>query len=227
MGIRRALAGAVLGLAGSTLLALPAAAVVPDPYGPPPGGGGGSLSTSTTTVVAGGTVIISGTGFAANSTVAIAATVVNQGFAGTAVDAGPAPMGSLLAAGQTRAAAPAGWAAAPCINACTVTANAVGSFSIALTLTQVGTNLITATGVGSNGEPLVLSVTVLVTAAGGIGDDDSGAGGGDDNAGGVGLPDTGADLRMPVLLGGLLILLGGGAAVLGRWRGKRSGAAAA
>src|SRR3954451_12447899 len=148
MGIRRVLAGAVLGLAGSALLALPAAAaVVPDPYGPSPTPGGGTLSVSETTVVVGGTVVVSGTGFAPGSSVTLGVTVVNQGFGRTAVDAGPAPMGSLLA-GADRAASPQGWAAS-CVDGCTVTAGSAGAFSTTVTFTQVGTNMITASGVDS------------------------------------------------------------------------------
>lgn len=225
MGIRRVLAGAVLGLAGSALLALPAAAVVPDPYGPPSGVGGDNLGTSTTQVGDGGTVTVSGTGFAPNSTITISVTVTAQGFGRIAADAGVEPMGSLLSAGETRTA-PSGWAALACVNGCTVTANAAGAFSVGVTLTQVGTNVIAASGVDPAGNPRVLTTTVIVTAAGGVGGDGSGSGSGSggDASGVGGLPDTGADLKLPIALGSVLLLLGGGAALLGRRR-KRTGAA--
>lgn len=214
MGIRRALTGAVLGLAGSALLALPAAAAAPaSPY--PPAATPGSLGTSTTNVAAGGSVIISGNGFAAGATITINVTVVN-GFTRIERDSAPAPMGSLLKADTTRAAGPAvqGFAAQ------TVTANASGAFTATVTLTQAGTNVITASGLDPNGNLRTLTTTVFVTGGGG---DNTGTGTGSGSGGGSangvgGLPNTGSDLTMPLVLGGALVLLGGGALLAGRRR---------
>ena len=220
MGIRRTLTGAVLGLAGSVLLALPASAVAPapgDPYGPAPTPG--ALGVSATTVGPGGSVVVSGSGFAPNSTITITVTVNPQGFAGATADSGVAPLGRLLAAGPASATDEVrGFAALA------VTANSAGSFSTTVTLTQAGTNVITASGVDPAGNPRSLTVVVEVAAGAGVGGtgDGSGSGSGsgsDNGASGVGgLPNTGASLKTPVLLGSVLILLGGGAAVLGRRR---------
>lgn len=226
MGIRRALAGAVLGLAGSVLLALPAAAAAPaDPYGPTPAPPG-TLTTNTNNVGVGGAVIISGNGFGPGATITINVTVVN-GFRGIQRDSAPA-MGSLLAAGTTQtAAAVQGFAAQ------TVTADANGAFTTSVTLTQAGTNIITASGLDRNGNPLTLSATVFVTGGSGVGGDGSGTGsgsgsgsGGGSASGVGGLPNTGADLKLPVILGGALVLLGGGTLVAGRRRKQRVGTTA-
>ncbi len=217
MRIRRTFAGAVLGLAGSALLALPAAAAIPDPYGPNPTPG--NLGTSTTNVASGGSVIISGNGFAAGATITINVTVVN-GFKRVELDSAPAPMGSLLKAGTTRAAGSAvqGFAAQ------TVTANASGAFSASVRLTRSGTNVITASGLDPNGNLRTLSTTVFV--GGGGNNNGTGSGSGSGSTGRVGgLPNTGADLKMPLILGGALVLLGGGAIVAGRKRKQRTGAA--
>src|SRR3954469_13204057 len=99
MGIRRALAGAVLALAGTAVLALPAAAAAPaDPYGPPPTSG---LQTNRSAVRAGGCVVVTGTGYAAGATITITVRVVS-GFAPIRPDSGAAPMGVLLSAGSVR-----------------------------------------------------------------------------------------------------------------------------
>lgn len=216
MGIRRVLTGAVLGLAGSALLALPAAAAAApaSPYPPNPTPGGG-LGTSTTNVASGGSVIISGNGFAAGATITINVTVVN-GFKRVELDSAPAPMGSLLTADTTRAAGSAvqGFAAQ------TVTADANGAFTASVTLTQPGTNVITASGLDPNGNLRTLTTTVFVTGGGG---DNTGTGTGSGSGGGSangvgGLPNTGSDLKMPLVLGGALVLLGGGALLAGRRR---------
>ena len=221
MGIRRVLTGAVLGLAGSALLALPAVAAAPaSPY--PPAATPGNLGTSTTNVATGGSVIISGNGFAAGATITINVTVIN-GFTRLELGSGPAPMGSLLTAGTTRAAGSAvqGFAAQ------TVTANASGAFSASVKLTQAGTNVITASGLDPNGNLRTLTTTVFVGGGGGVGGDNtgtgtgtgSGSGSGGGSASGVGgLPNTGSDLTVPLVLGGALVLLGGGALLAGRRR---------
>lgn len=223
MGIRRVLTGAVLGLAGSALLALPAAAVAPAaPYGPDPTPG--NLGTSSTTVEPGEAVTISGGGFQPGSTVTITVTVTAAGFGRFETDSGPAPMGSLLAAGTTRTVAPSVQRFA----AQTVPVNADGSFTASVVLTQAGTNVITATGIDPAGNTRTLTTIVFVAAAGGGGDGsgDGSSGGGSDSDGGVGgLPDTGADLTMPAVLGGALVLLGGGTLLASRRRSKEKAAA--
>jgi LPXTG-motif cell wall-anchored protein len=230
MGIRRVLAGTVLGLAGSALLALPAAAVPGDPYGPQPSGGGLSVSDSNATV--GETITVAGSGFAPNSDVTISSTVVNQGFGQVSADAAAAPLRALAPAG--RAAVPVQrLAAATCTlgQTCTVTADANGNFTASILLTQAGTVVITATGVDPAGNQRVLTATIFVAGgagAGGAGTGGTGTGGGSAGSvggGDVGLPNTGSDLKTPVLLGSVLVLLGGGAAVLGRRR--RRGASTA
>jgi LPXTG-motif cell wall-anchored protein len=217
MGMRRALAGAVLGLAGSMLLALPAAAVVEDPYGPVPTAG--PIGVSATTVAPGGAVALSGGGFAPGATITITITVVN-GFGRIELNPGPAPMGTLLAAGTTRGAVQ-GFAAAQ-----TVSANSSGVFSASVKLTQPGTNVITASGLDPNGNLRTLTTRVFVTG-GGAGN--GGTGNGSDSGSGVGtgaLPNTGADLKLPIILGGALVLLGSGAIVAGRRRKQHADAAA-
>jgi LPXTG-motif cell wall-anchored protein len=253
VGIRYVLAGAVLGLAGSALLAVPAAAAVPaDPYGPAPTPP--TLAVSSTTIPVGGTLVISGSGWAPGSTVSISSSVV-AGFGRVDVDAGPASLGALLGPDGTRAAAPRRFAAS-CVNSCAVSADAAGAFSADLTLTRAGTTVVTASGVDPNGDSRTLSVTVLVTGGNGngvgggngvgsgnggngagnggngAGNGGSGAGNGGNgngaNSAGVGgagaLPNTGSDLRAPVLIGGGLVLIGAGALVFGRRR-KRGGIA--
>lgn len=222
MGIRRVLTGAVLGLAGSALLALPAAAAIPDPYGPDPTPG--SLSTSSTTVEAGEAVTVFGRGFQPGSTVTLTVTLAAAGFGRFETDSAPAPMGSVLAAGTTRAAAASvqRFAAAQ-----TVTADAAGSFTTSVVLNQVGRNVITATGIDAAGNPRTLSTSVLVVAAGsgdGSGDGSSGTGPGSDNGVG-GLPNTGADLTVPAVVGGALVLLGGAALLASRRRKQEKVAA--
>jgi LPXTG-motif cell wall-anchored protein len=218
MGIRRALAGAVLGLAGSVLLALPAAAAAPAPYGPAPTPG--SLGTSTTNVGVGGVVVISGNGFAPGTTITINITVVN-GFGRIQLDSGPAPMGRLLTAGTTRAASSVqGFAAL-----LTVNADANGAFTASVRLTETGTNVITASGLDPNGNLRTLTTTVFVTG-GGNGGNGSGNGSGNGKGDSEALPNTGADLKLPIILGGALVLLGSGAIVAGRKRKQHTGAAA-
>lgn len=211
MGIRRVLAGAVLGLAGSALLALPAFAAAPaadqSPYSVPPTQSG-SLSTNVTNVGVGGVVVISGNGFAPGTTITINITV-NNGFRAIQRDSAPA-MGSLLATGKVRtAAAVQGFAAQ------TVNADASGAFTASVTLTQAGTNVITASGLDPNGNLRTLTTTVFVSGS------DVGGGTGNNsgsNNGSGSLPNTGSNLKTPIILGGALVLLGGGALIAGRRR---------
>lgn len=229
MGIRRALAGAVLGLAGSVLLALPAFAAAPgdpSPY-PVPSSQTGSLGTTTTNVGVGGVVVISGNGFAPGTTITINITV-NNGFRAIERNSAPA-MGSLLATGKTRSAATVQGFAAQTVNA-----DANGAFTASVTLTQAGVNVITASGLDPDGNLRTLTTTVLVGGTGsGVGSGNgsgngsgtgsgTGSGSGGGSASGVGgLPNTGADLKMPVILGGALVLLGGGTLVASRRRKQR------
>jgi LPXTG-motif cell wall-anchored protein len=208
MGIRRALAGAVLGVGGSVLLALPAAAVTDaDPYGP--AATPGALSVSSSTVAPGGTVVVTGSGFGPNTAVSLTVSVVNSGF--RRVEAGTAPLGSFVRSGTPRAASVQGFAA--CVNGCTVTAGASGTFSVAMRLTRLGANVITANGVTAAGGPLILSATVIVTNGAG-----AGGSGSSDGSGVGGLPDTGSNLKTPVVLGSILVLVGAGATLVGRRR---------
>lgn len=213
MRIRRAVSAAVLGLAAGALLALPAAAAAPGPY--PPNASPGALGTSSSTVEVGGSVTVTGGGFAPNSTVTITITVAPAGFARV----GPAGFARVVSAGSAEAATIGPLLAGGTLRAVPVpvqgfaaqsaTTNAGGSFTASVTFTRVGANTITATGVDPSGRTRTLSAVVYVTAA------SSGPGNGGSPGGGS-LPNTGSDLRLPLLLGGVLVLLGGGAVVVGR-----------
>jgi LPXTG-motif cell wall-anchored protein len=91
----------------------------------------------------------------------------------------------------------------------TVTADSSGAVTTRLKLAVVGTNTITVSGVDSNGVPVLLSATVLVSAP---------------PASGGGLPNTGANIVSPLVLGGILVL-GGAAAILTTRRRRRRGQA--
>jgi LPXTG-motif cell wall-anchored protein len=179
---------------------------------------------STINVGVGGVVVISGNSFAAGATININITVVN-GFGRIQRDSAPAPMGTLLAAGTTRSASSVQGFAAQ-----TAVADANGAFTASVRLTQAGTNVITASGLDPNGNLRTLSATVFVRAGGngGNGGNNGNNGSGSGNGkGGVGtLPNTGSDLKVPIILGGALVLLGSGAVVAGRKRKQRTGAAA-
>jgi LPXTG-motif cell wall-anchored protein len=210
---RRAVSGALLGFV--LAVAAPAAAsAAPGDY---PGGNNASLAVSATVAGVGSTITVTGSGFPPGP-VTITSTVVAQGFGRGA----PAfeRLGALRPAGaaQRPAAAVQRLAAvAGCSTGvtCEATANAAGVFSVAFTLTQAGTTVITASGGG-----VVLSQTVQVGAGSGAGGGSgggsgsgSGAGSGTGSgsgAGSGGLPNTGASIGLPVTLGAILVLAGAG-----------------
>ncbi len=92
------------------------------------------------------------------------------------------------------------------------TANAQGLANVSLTFTNPGTCVVTATGVGANGQPLSGSVTVTITSGGG-----GGGGGGKD---GGSLPSTGSNGNTATIaaIGGGLLLAGAGAVFVARRR---------
>jgi LPXTG-motif cell wall-anchored protein len=91
----------------------------------------------------------------------------------------------------------------------TVPADSSGVVSTSVKLTVAGTNTITVSCSDPSGVPVVLSATVLVSAP-------------PANAGG--LPNTGANVVSPLVLGGILVL-GGAAAILTTRRRRRRGQA--
>jgi len=218
MILRRALTGGLFGLV--LVAAAPVSAANAAPGYPPETG---ALTVSATVVTVGSTITVSGGGFEANSTVNVTTTLTAQGFAGAGALSGG--LGSFRGSAPQRLAAAAAAAAA-------VTADASGSFSTGVTLTQVGTVVITASGVSDTGASRVLSATVQVVAAGGAGGAGAGSGGagsgtgGGSGVGGSGsLPNTGASLRLPIALGAILVL--GGAGLITAVRRRKRGSATA
>ncbi len=102
-----------------------------------------------------------------------------------------------------------------------------------ITFKVVGTNTVTMKGTSDKGEPLTLTADIEVRAAAADDGNDPGANGGDNSnsnvnadsdSGGVpffggGLPRTGGEIAMTVLIG--LALLGGGAALVAATRRRR------
>jgi LPXTG-motif cell wall-anchored protein len=125
-----------LGIAVSAIPAATAAAAQPYPIVAP------NLTVSPTTVTVGGTVTVSGTGFEPNESVDVTVTY------------------RAAALGHIGRAAHAGL---PMARAVVVTADASGNFTTDVTLTQVGTAVITATGLTSGASA---SATVTVLAGG-------------------------------------------------------------
>ena len=92
-----------------------------------------------------------------------------------------------------------------------------------ITFRVAGTNTVTFSGTSDKDEPLTLSADVEVTAAGESEGDDPGADDGDGDDGGLlggGLPRTGGEIALTVLIG--LALLGGGAALVVANRRRRT-----
>jgi hypothetical protein len=102
-----------------------------------------------------------------------------------------------------------------------------------ITFRVVGTNTLTVTGTSDKGQPLTLTADVEVTAAGDGDDNGNSNGNGNDpgtnddadESGGVpffggGLPRTGGEIALTVLIG--LALLGGGAALVAATRRRRT-----
>ena len=219
MNLRRALTGGLFGLVIAAAGPVSAASAAP-PYPPETGG----LTVSATVVTVGSTITVSGDGFAPNSPVNVSTAMANQGFAGSSPfgESGLGGFRSSNEAVQRLAAA-----------AAVVLADAGGSFSAQVTLNEVGTVVITATGLSPSGATRTLSATVEVVGAGGAGagadDGTGGTGTGDGGASGVGgdggLADTGASLRVPVTLGAILVL--GGAGLITAVRRRKRGDATA
>jgi LPXTG-motif cell wall-anchored protein len=216
MILRRVLVGSAAALLlGLTLPVAPAAAA---PAYPP---NVGRLQLSATVAVIGTTITATGSGFAANSGVSLSVRVATSGFAGTTGAADR--LGAMLPAGPA-AATTQRFAAAACSTGvdCSVTTGGNGTFTVPITLTQLGTTVVTATGTAPGGGSLVLSASVLVIEAAGAG----GIGTGDGGASGEGsLPDTGASIRLPATIGAILVL--GGAGLITAVRRRRRGPAAA
>jgi LPXTG-motif cell wall-anchored protein len=92
-----------------------------------------------------------------------------------------------------------------------VTADASGKVSAVVRLSVAGTATITFSGADPDGVPLVLSSTVLVAAA-------------PPPASAGGLPNTGANVLSPLIVGGVLVLGGVGAIFATRRRRRRGSA---
>lgn len=212
MTLRRVLTGGLFGL----LLAAAAAPVASASAAPGyPPDGDVTISVSATVVTVGSTVTVTGSGWAPNSSVDVSSALTSQGFAPLTGD-----LGSFRSANAVERLAAA---------AVGVGTSAAGTFSTPLTLNQVGTVVITASGTSAAGAAASASATVQVVPAADGGDDGSGSGSGSGSggdAGGVGgLPDTGASLGLPITLGAILVL--GGAGLLTVVRRRKGGNATA
>jgi LPXTG-motif cell wall-anchored protein len=94
-----------------------------------------------------------------------------------------------------------------------VTADDSGAVASKIWLTRPGTNTITITGVDAEGAARTVVADVLVTAPAA-------------SAPSASLPNTGATIFGPLALGGVLVLGGAGALLIGRRRRRRGTAAA-
>lgn len=107
-------------------------------------------------------------------------------------------------------------------------ANADGIARQTIRFTVAGTNRVTMSGTSDKGEPLSLSVNVTITEANSNTGNNTGGNTGSDEPQadegvpffGGGLPRTGSEIAMTVLVG--LLLLGGGAALVVATRRRRS-----
>jgi LPXTG-motif cell wall-anchored protein len=223
MIIRRLLGGAVLGLTASAAIAAPAAAA-PAPTYPP---AGASLSVSATTAKVGSTVTLVGNGWTDVATVTISSSVQRtQGFAsqgygvagvGAVAGGGPGTAGGTRAAGLLRLAAPT----CSTGKTCSVAPGANGAFSLAFRLTKLGTTRISASAGGITRTVTVMVVTGAGTSPGSSTNPGSGAVAGNAS----GLPSTGAPI-IAGLLAGVILVLGGTAAIVSGRRRRRAGNAA-
>jgi hypothetical protein len=183
----------LIAIALAVLVAPGAAHAEPYPAETPP------ASVSDGTVSDGGSVTFSGTGFLPFEKISI-----DIGYAGSDSSAalGPHPAGGyvLAAARQLRRAT------------LTVTADAQGSFSITLRLTETGTATLVATGLTS-GRKVTANVEVLGPSDG----DDNGVTPGDGNGSDreVALPTTGPSAAplLASVIGGLSLVIVGGLVV--------------
>lgn len=209
MTLRRVLTGGLFGLLLAAAAPVASAGAAP---GYPPDGDV-TISVSATVVTVGSTVTVTGSGWAPNSSVDVSSALTSQGFAPPTGD-----LGSFRSANAVERLAAA---------AVGVGTSAAGTFSTPLTLNQVGTVVITASGTSAAGAAASASATVQVVPAADGGDDGSGSGSGSGgDAGGVGgLPDTGASLGLPITLGAILVL--GGAGLLTVVRRRKGGNATA
>jgi LPXTG-motif cell wall-anchored protein len=104
------------------------------------------------------------------------------------------------------------------------TADSSGIARQTITFTVAGTNRVTMSGTSDKGQPLSLSADVTITAA--AGGTSTGSGSGDPQAGtggvpffGGGLPRTGGDIALTLLIG--VALVGGGTALVVATRKRR------
>jgi LPXTG-motif cell wall-anchored protein len=216
MIFRRALAGALLGLAVAAVAPVTAANAAAPAYPP---GGTVTIRLSSSIITVGTTISVSGSGFSVNTVVRLTTVLARQGFAGG--QASSETLGSFRPAGS--AASVQRLAASTA--ATSVTTDGSGSFTTSLTFNQVGVFAVTATGVAADGNVASASgtITVLPLAQGGVGGSGTGSGGG--NASGVGgLPNTGASIGLPITVGTILVLLG--AALVTVFRRRRGNATA-
>lgn len=202
MILRRALAGALFGLAVAVVAPVTTANAAPTGYPPD---ADVSVSVSASLIVVGGTVTVTGSGFAPNSSVALTTAQTAQGFGG--VRSADASLGSFAPAGAAPAAAVQRLSAPAAVG---VPTDASGSFRTRLTFDEVGTFRITGTGPTPSGVTGSASATLVVVADVGNGGTGPGTapGGGGNASGSDGLPNTGASIGLPVTLGAALLLLG-------------------
>lgn len=209
MTSRRALAGALLGLAVAAVAPVTAANAAAPGY---PQGNNPSITLSSSVVTVGSTITVSGSGFAADTSVAVTTAAANQGFAGR--PAADATLGSFRPADS---AAPAVQRLAATTALATVTTNGSGSFATLLTFNQVGVFVVTASGLAADGSTGAASGTITVLAASSPGGGNNNQSGGSSSNGG-GLPNTGASIGLPLTGGVILVLVGAGLVTMFRRR---------
>jgi LPXTG-motif cell wall-anchored protein len=221
MIVRRALAGALIGLALAAAAPVTAADAAAPAYPP---NGGASVAVSSSVIIVGNTVVLTGSGFAPNTAITITISQTGQGFASRA--AAEMPMGSLRPVG---AAGPAVQRLAATAALLAVTTDGAGSFSTVITFSRVGVYAVTATGLASDDTTRSATGTVTVLPRGsGVGGTGPGTGTGSGPGTGTGvggLPNTGASVRLPITLGAILVLAGAGLLTVVRRRKGRDVAA--
>jgi LPXTG-motif cell wall-anchored protein len=225
MIVRRALAGALIGLALAAAAPVTAADAAAPAYPP---NGGASVAVSSSVIIVGNTVVLTGSGFAPNTAITITISQTGQGFASRAASRAAAemPMGSLRPVG---AAGPAVQRLAATAALLAVTTDGAGSFSTVITFSRVGVYAVTATGLASDDTTRSATGTVTVLPRGsGVGGTGPGTGTGSGPGTGTGvggLPNTGASVRLPITLGAILVLAGAGLLTVVRRRKGRDVAA--
>ena len=167
------------------------AAAAPPPYPAPPTVTvnvtiNGSIVTGNITIIVGGTIIFSGDGFDPG-----------EGIDANATYLGPNGLRSTLAASSLAAA-----------KASSASADGSGHFSQELTLDQVGTAVLTATG-QSSGKSGSITVEVVPAGATGAGATTiAAAAGAGSSDGGAGLARTGVSIVGPLVVGSAALLVG-------------------